>query len=200
MKDIKENIIWDSFRQGNKDALELIYEENYSALYYYGLKFIPDADTVKDCIQELFFELIKSGERLAKTDNVRFYLLRALRYKLIKESQGKKTGGAEIRGDIEFSLVESIEQQLISKEVEDKQRHVVINAIEKLSEKQQEIIYLRFYNNMPYVQIADIFDTKVQTVRNLMGRALQSLKEAFKHQKDQILLFLLQLTGQDTLK
>lgn len=193
MKSTKNNIIWDSFRQGNKDALEVIYEENYSALYYYGLKFIKDSDTVKDNIQELFLELIKSGERLAKTDNIRFYLLRALRYKLTKITPVKLTGETEVKGNIEFSLVESIEHQLITKEVEEESKNKIIDAIGKLSEKQQEIIYFRFYNNLSYEQIAEVYGTRVQTVRNLMSRALQSLKEDFQDKKDQLLLFLLQL-------
>ena len=193
MKTIKENIIWDSFRQGNKDALEVIYEENYSALYYYGLKFIKDTDTVKDNIQELFLELIKSGERLAKTDNIRFYLLRALRYKLTKTTPVKLIGETEVQKNIEFSLIESVEHQLITKEVEEGSKKKIINAIGELSEKQQEIIYLRFYNNLSYQQIAEVYGTKVQTVRNLMSRALQSLKEIFQNNKDQLLLFLLHL-------
>ncbi|MCG6190112.1 RNA polymerase sigma factor [Maribellus maritimus] len=191
MKSIKENILWDSFRQGNKDALEIIYEENYSALYYYGLKFIKDRDTVKDNIQELFLELIKSGDRLAKTDNIRYYLLRALRYKLTRKTPVKLIGETEVQKNIEFSLIESVEHQLITKEVEEGSKKKIINAIGKLSEKQQEIIYLRFYNNLSYQQIAEVYGTKMQTVRNLMSRALHSLKEDFRNNRDQLLLFLL---------
>ena len=71
----KDQIIWDEFRRGNKAALEIIYEDNYSSMYYYGLKFSKDIDLIKDLIQELFIELIDSGIKISSTDNIGFICL-----------------------------------------------------------------------------------------------------------------------------
>lgn len=181
-KAIKELIIWDNFREGNKDALEVIYEDNYTPLYYYGMKFTKDKDLVKDVIQELFIELIDSGEKLARTDNIRAYLLKALRYKLFFLLTKKMKMKSDCSANAEFNLVESIENQLIREEVEQKTQILIISAIKKLTSKQQEVIYLRFYNDMPFQDIADLFDTKIQTVRNLISRAITQLKEDFERQ------------------
>ncbi|MDX9882973.1 MAG: sigma-70 family RNA polymerase sigma factor [Prolixibacteraceae bacterium] len=192
---VKDQIVWNSFREGNRDALEIIYEENYSSLFHYGLKFTSDDDTVKDLIQELFIELIDSGEKLSATDNIRFYLLKALRNKLLKQlaaNPKQKNDHPDIAG---FTLVESIENQLIKREMEETVRKRVIASVGKLSKKQQEIIYLRFYNDLSYQKIAELFGVKIQTVRNLMGRAIQSLKEDLEKNRidKQIILFVLSL-------
>ncbi|MGQ8334959.1 RNA polymerase sigma factor [Sunxiuqinia sp. A32] len=196
---MKNRVIWDNFREGSKEALEIIYEENYSSLFHYGMKFTPDEHEIKDIIQELFVELINSGTKLSPTNNIRFYLLRAMRNKLIKHLQSAKLLAENSTKNIvntDFSLFESVENQLIQKEIEEAQRKSILSSINKLSQKQQEIIYLRFYNNMPYQEIADLFEVKIQTVRNLMNRAINSIREDIEDDKINkgLILFALNLS------
>jgi len=180
---LKNQIIWDNFRNGSKEALEIIYEENYSSLYHYGVKFSRDKELVKDLIHELFIDLIDSGTRIASTDNIRFYLLKALRYKLIKQLANHSNNSGSDADLGEFNLIESIESQLINKEIEQELQSRIISAIKKLSVKQQEIIYLRFYSDISYQEIATLFDVKIQTVRNLMSRSISSLKDELQQNK-----------------
>lgn len=190
---LQNQIIWDEFRNGSKEALETIYEDNYTSLYYYGMKFKNDNDLIKDLIQELFIELIDSGLKLSKTDNICFYLLKALRNKILKQLSANAKSSIKLEEYAEFNMIESIESQLIKKEVEEEVKNQIIIAIKKLSVKQQEIIYLRFYNNFTYQEIATIFDVNIQTVRNLMNRAINSLKEDFQNNdtSKHLILFVL---------
>ncbi|MCK9412636.1 MAG: sigma-70 family RNA polymerase sigma factor [Prolixibacteraceae bacterium] len=193
---LKNHIIWDDFRKGSKVALETIYEDNYASLYHYGLKFTRDDDLVKDLIHELFIELIDSGLRLSMTDNIRFYLLKALRNKLLKQLSENLKYANKIGDSAEFNIIVSIERQLIIKEVEEEAQKRVIAAIKKLSVKQQEIIYLRFYRDLSYQEISALFDVNIQTVRNLMNRAINSLKDDFQSNKlnKNLILFVLSLS------
>ena len=49
-------------------------------------------------------------------------------------------------------------------------RSSLINAINNLSERQRELVFLRFYYNLRYLEIAQIMEVNEQTVRNLMQR------------------------------
>lgn len=193
MSESLENlVIWNDFKRGSKEALKLIYEENFSSLYYYGKKFTSDSDLVKDLIQELFVELIDSSSRLSMTDNIRFYLLKALRNKLTSQLLNQsKFVNVELKS-VEFNFLESVENQLIKNEIDVEIQNKVRSAVKKLSDKQQEIIYLRFYGNLSYQQIAEIFKVEMQTVRNLMSRAIHSLKDnlTVENSKSLILLML----------
>ena len=195
MDTIKDHIIWDNFRLGSTDALEIIYEENYKPLFHYGAKFTKDDALIKDTIQELFIELINSGEKLARTYNIRFYLLGALRNKLQHQlALDLKIKSGHI-DEAAFSLIEPIEAELIKKETEENTKLKIISAIKKLSVKQQEIIYLRFYNDMPFNEIANLLEVKIQTVRNLLNRAIKSLKDDFDNNQihKQMFLFVLNM-------
>lgn len=193
---IKNRIIWNEFRKGNKEALETIYEDNYTSLYHYGMKFSSDNDLIKDLIHELFIELINSGSKLSNTDNIRFYLLKALRNKLLKQLSENSKFTNKFEETAGFILIDSIESQLIKKEVEEQLKNRIITAINKLSTKQQEIIYLRFYNDISYQEIATLFDVNIQTVRNLMNRAINSLKEDLQNNNlsKHLILFVLNLS------
>lgn len=193
---LKNQIVWDEFRKGSKMALETIYEDNYASLYHYGLKFTQDNDLIKDLIHELFIELIDSGSRLSRTDNIRYYLLKSLRNKLLKQLSEKSKFTHKLTESAGFNLVDSIESQLIKNEVEEQLRNQVTTAIKKLSVKQQEIIYLRFYSDISYQEIAALFDVNIQTVRNLMSRAINSLKDDLQNNNlsKHLILFVLNLS------
>ena len=57
-----------------------------------------------------------------------------------------------------------------------KQKEVLLAALDELSPRQREIIYLRFYQNLSYEEIADIMDLNYQTSRNLLYKAIRSLR------------------------
>lgn len=190
----RDYILWDSFRNGSEHALSLIYQEHYSALFYYGRKVMPDEELVKDTIHELFEELIRAGDRLSDTNNIRYYLLKSLRYKLIKKNGDKSVSRMNVDVALpEFGIVESIERQMILDEIGESRRERVKEAVCRLSSKQQEIIYLRFYNDLSYEQIAEIFQIGIQTVRNLMHRAIRSLQDDFNQNSTDLFSFLLML-------
>jgi RNA polymerase sigma-70 factor (ECF subfamily) len=193
---VKDQIIWDEFLNGSQAALEFIYEDNYSALYYYGNKFTKDNDLIKDLIHELFIELIDSGRKLSKTNNIRFYLLKALRNKLLKQLSKKSIFTDSSPESSSFNIIESVENKLINEEISEESRNSILGAIKKISVKQQEIIYLRFYNDLSYQEIAVLFNVEIQTVRNLISRAIKSLKNEFVATgiNKQLILFVLGLS------
>ncbi len=59
--------IWDDFRKGDNYALSHIYFQHVQLLYRYGKKFSPDDELIKDIIQDLFFDLIRTRKNLGDT-------------------------------------------------------------------------------------------------------------------------------------
>ena len=50
-------------------------------------------------------------------------------------------------------------------------------ALNKLSAKQREAIYLKYYQNMTNEQIAEVMKINNQSVRNLISQSLGSLRK-----------------------
>lgn len=176
--------LWLSFKSGDDRAASYIYQEYFPVLYRYGLKFTSLTFLVEDTIQDLFAELIKNRNTLGDTDNILYYLLKSFRRKLLRKmengSQYDLTGN--ITDEYPFDVVWSAEQDLILGEESEHRSTMLAKALEELTPRQKEAIYLRFTKELNYAVIAEIMNISVEACRNLISKAIVNLKKQI-HQK-----------------
>lgn len=173
----RETGLWSLFLSGDRVALGEIATLHYKGLYNYGFRFSQDGAFVRDCLQELFLELWDRREKLSGTLFVKSYLLKALRHKMINESLRFKR--FKIHEDLPFSELSerSAEAVIVEKELENQRVQRLKLILSKLTGRQQEIIYLRFYQSMDYAQIAQVMKMEKQSVANLLHRSLKEMRE-----------------------
>jgi RNA polymerase sigma factor (sigma-70 family) len=53
----------------------------------------------------------------------------------------------------------------------------VLQALAQLSNRQKEIIYLKFYQELNYEEVSDIMNINYQAARNLLYQSIKSLKK-----------------------
>ena len=82
--------IWENFKAGDKSALSYVYFQYFHSMFQYGIRFKDDPEFIKDCIQDVFLKLIQAGDKLSPTENIRFYLLRALKNAIYKQIDKNK--------------------------------------------------------------------------------------------------------------
>jgi RNA polymerase sigma factor (sigma-70 family) len=174
MTDIEK---WNLFRKGSDDALSIIYSENARALYQYGLKLTRDQIIIEDCIHDMFLDLIRNRKTIGNTDNIRFYLFLSLRRKLLKKIGYEKRYSDTGSDELPFEICYSVEQDLISREQQEKTLNNLKIALERLTPRQKEVIYLRYTKKLDYPEISRIMDMGIEATRNLVCRAIRSLKE-----------------------
>jgi RNA polymerase sigma-70 factor (ECF subfamily) len=171
--------LWQQLKSGDKNALEEIFRKESDALCKYGKKFTPDKDLIADCLQDLFVELWRTKETIGLTDNIRKYLFVSFRRKLIKDlNKWNKTQTLDPETDLKNEVTFSVENTWIEKEEMTLKSESLTTAIGKLSSRQQEILYLKFYSEMDYDQIIEIMDLNYQSARNLVTRALDALRKS----------------------
>lgn len=171
-----DNEIWEKFKGGDKSALSYIYFQYFNSMYQYGVKFKNDPEFIKDCIQDVFFKLIKAGKNLGMTGNIQYYLLNALKntiYKKVTREKVNNEGELQVKFEAYFSL----EEEIIEKESTTNKELALAKALTKLSNRQREIIYLRYECNMEYEQICEIMQLKNDSARKLVFRAIASLRK-----------------------
>ena len=167
--------IWNNLRNGDQKALEEIYKTYFSELYSYGKRFCKDESTVEDCIQELFEELWNRREKLSETDAIKPYLFVSLKRKIFHTVKKiRKTTDTELEEKY-FDVELSIDQILIAKETTTEQKNNLQSAFNELSDRQKEILFLKYYSEMDYEEISSIMDLNYQSARNLVSRAIQKL-------------------------
>jgi len=168
--------IWDDFRKGNKYALSHIYYQNVNLLYRYGLKVTSNRSIIKDTIQDMFFDLIRTRQNLGPTDNIRFYLMRSFRRRLVK-TIGRVPIAEGAGGDgTQPVIVYSVEEEFIGRETLTRQELFIRECLEELNPRQREILYYRYTCNLSYDEICDLMSLKYDSARKLMHRALETLK------------------------
>jgi RNA polymerase sigma factor (sigma-70 family) len=175
---LKDTQIWKLFKEGDNQVFSFIYSENSEKLYRYGLKFTSDNALVEDAMQDLFAELIKKRKHLGNTDNILFYLLKSFKRKLLRKirSENRYDRKDEI-DEYNFEVCWSVEQDLILGEDSEQKSKMLLQALNQLTPRQKEAIYLRFTKELDYKEVAGLMDISVEACRNLISRAISTLKK-----------------------
>jgi len=182
-----ERILWSRFLKGDNQVLSLIYLQYSNALFDYGCRFTVDHDLVKDCIQEVFCTLIRTRKNLSETDNVRLYLLKSLKRRIIRDIKSDNNNPRLFNDqDYSFDLhwSESLDDQL--NELDEQKRQLIASAMQSLTDRQKEAIYLRFNRGLEYEEISFLLSLNYQSSRALIHRAIEKLREVIHIQEKKI--------------
>lgn len=175
--------LWHEFINDSQKALTTLYIRYYSQLYSYGLKLVGEKLMVEDTIQEIFLSLWKNRKQRSVVKSVKAYLFKALRWKIIRTRISEQNRVARnntfAQGQSDFVL--SHEEFLIDEELKNEQKALLLKALNKLSKRQQEALYLKFYHGLNYEQIAEVMQITNQTVRNYVFEALQTLRKQLQN-------------------
>ena len=171
-------ILWSHFLEGDEKALSELFETFYLDLYYYGLKISSNREITKDAIQELFLTLWRRKSTINSQVNVQFYLMKSLRRIIWRQDKINKT---RYRRNFRYIQDESniglpLDSKWIEQENNEEIKTILAASFEKLTPRQKEVLYLRFYGGMNNDEIAQIIDISNQRVRNIIHEAIVSIR------------------------
>jgi len=170
--------LWEQLRSGQKAALEKIYRQHAEVLLRYGYKFSSDEQLVEDCLQELFIELWNNRQGLGQNDAIRRYLFVALRRKIIREA-GKRNRlqATSDAPDHQFEVEFAVEDTIVAEEQAQERHEQLKAALNELSPREKEAIYLKYQIGMEYQDICEVMGVTYQSARNFVARGLKNLKK-----------------------
>lgn len=167
---------WYAFKDGNKEAFAQIYHEHVKALLKYGYKIHGNKSFVEDCVQDLFIEIWKNRANLSETTSVKFYLFRALRYKILRKINEESRIELQSLESFQNLSLTHIENDLIDLEVQSLQMGHLKDTINALPARQKEAINLRFYNNFSNEEVARIMGVNYKSACRFIYMAIKKLK------------------------
>ncbi len=174
-----ETILWKKFISGDEEAFSRLYKSCYRDLYAYGISLGMDRESIKDAIQDIFFNLYTRKTFLRDISSLKSFLFRSLKNSFINYivKDGREISLVDDQYDFSFSY--TIEDSIISGE----NQRILMNRVKQmmncLSPRQTEIIYLRFLHEMDFAEIAEVLGIGVQATRNLLFRALRKMREEY---------------------
>lgn len=168
-----QQVLWKKFKRGNAAAFSTLYRHYYSPLYLYALKTTADQDNARECVQELFVTLWKSRQRLSNVREVKPYLFKSLRGIIYRHQSRRATTTTTVPEGWEFSP----EDFLIQQEDDSYRQDTLAAVLNGLPPRQREAVYLKYYEDLSYPQIAEVLHVNYQSAVNLVYQAFQRLKQ-----------------------
>ncbi|MGB3586363.1 MAG: RNA polymerase sigma factor [Tunicatimonas sp.] len=175
-------VLWEELRLGKHASFEKVYHLTFPQLYQYGCK-ITSSDLVEEAIQELFITIWNNRDKIPQVSYPVAYLFRALRNRLLNQISAKKTHQV-----VSLDQLPDFNYQLRDETQKDEQSFALQEAINKLSFRQREVIYLLYFNDLSASEVAEALSLKVRTVYNTAHSAMESLRA---HLDKESLLFYL---------
>ena len=181
-ENFKEDAVWEAFKQGDSQAFTDLVNAYYPLLLRYGLRICVKRELVKDCLHNLFIGIWNRRERLEEIRSIKAYLLTSLRRQLYKEVQRSRTTSwsDDLPESYDFQVQFAIESDIIDNETNDEQLLKLRANLQHLSKRQREAIYLRFYQDLAYEDIAQVMAINQHSVVNLVYEALKLLRRHWR--------------------
>jgi RNA polymerase sigma factor (sigma-70 family) len=172
-----ERDLWRKATAGDEDSFGRLFEGNYTPLLRYGVRFGHATFLVEEAIQELFIKIWQHRDTLSQPVAVKPYLFKALRNILLNKiaSRKKEVPIGALEDFLEFELSYDPHENLRGELSEDMQR-----MLSQLTPRQKEAIYLYFFEDLSYAEIADLMHLAVGGTYKLVYRALDQLRALAK--------------------
>ena len=193
ISNMSDSQLWTELKKGSSDVLNVLFYKFYDDLYFYGTKLVNDNNLIIDTIQDVFLILWENNKTLSDVKHIKAYLFKIFRNKLLKASQ-KNISFFSIK-DIskipEKKFIISEEDVVIEQETRSQISKKIIIVLEELTDKQKEILYLKFYCNLSNTDISQTLSINKQSVSNLLNRSINAFRKKLKHYDLLLLLTIL---------
>jgi len=156
----------------NPKEFEVIYLKYYPQLFVYGKSFCAHEQLIEDTIQELFLALWQKQSPLLLTSSLENYLYVSFRNNLIRK--------LKVKQPVLFSDTFNEAELEVEDEVQSSKEKKLSKLLQKLPARQKEVLFLRYYKNQSYHEIADSLGISYQVARNFAYRAIKFLKKRMK--------------------
>ena len=169
---------WKQSIEGDSHAFQRIHHALFGGLYNYSLKLLQDRELAGDAVQELFVKVWVKRATIGPLQRVKPYFFTALRRQILNQLRNLHLRELKISGMPRPDIGFSPEEIVIQNEEYHSLQNKITELLNDLPKRQKEVIYLHYFEEMDYTQIAAIMGIHYQSVLNLTQKALQKLRSA----------------------
>ena len=183
----EEDLLLDKIKKDPK-KFGILFDQYYNRIFGYVLRRTLDYDLASDIVAETFLKaFLKINSFRWKGISISSWLFKIatneINYYYRKQKYTPRSLDLLLDSD-EFDIrnTESIEEEKAKIEEELKAHNdfvLVQKQLEKLPVKYQEVIALKYFEEKSIKEISEILDKKEGTVKSLISRGLQKLRESF---------------------
>ncbi|MCK4892523.1 MAG: sigma-70 family RNA polymerase sigma factor [Calditrichia bacterium] len=162
-----DEVLMKNIRQGNKAAFEVLYDRYSKRLLYYFYRMLNgDQDKSQDFLQDLFLKIIEKPELFDESKKFSTWIYTVASNQCKNEYRRLKVRRQFNQGE---EIVETIPETAQGPE-ERLDSRMFLSALEKelskLEPEQRLVFILRFQENLPVKEIAEVTGLKAGTVKS----------------------------------
>lgn len=169
-------------------GMELMFRVYYKRLVVWADTFLEDMQLAEDIVQELFITLWeKKRRRTLQSSTLSSFLFVSVRNQCYHRLEKKDT----LRHTVDLKEV-----NIAFEEYNEKHDYIItriLNEIEKLPPRSQEIMLAVFVDGLKYQEVAEKYHISLSTVKTLLGNAVRKLKEQLGTDDLTVFLFLFRI-------
>mgnify|MGYP003520700790 FL=1 len=172
-----------SYMEGDNKAFELLLAHNQSKVFSYILFVVHDEDRANDIFQDTFIKIIAKLQKGLYTPTGKFsaWCMRIAHNVIMDHYRGIRNGHiVEPTEDNDLSNlsgenmeVTNIENDYVNQQVLDD----VKKMMRLLPAPQREVVYMRFYQQLSFKEIADVTNVSINTALGRMRYALLNMRK-----------------------
>lgn len=156
-------------QNGDLESFAALYHRYYSSTVALAHSLLGDINLAEDATQEAFVIVCRDLPKLKNKDKFAAWLAGICR-NVARQMHRSKAKVAAV-GE---------EPPAKNENKKDDRADAIRVAVGKLRSIDREVIFLRYYDNMPYEQIAQVLDISVQAVNGRLIRAKRKIKKYLK--------------------
>ena len=171
-----------SYVSGNNMAFDLLLTRNQSNLFSYILFIVHDRDVANDLFQETFVKVITKLQQGKYTTTGKFsaWIIRIAHNVIMDWYRSQKSGKViEFANDNDLSNISNtnlLDATIESKFINEQILCDVKKMMNYLPVTQREVIFMRFYQDLSFKEIATLTNVSINTALGRMRYAVMNLR------------------------
>ena len=191
--DEADEVLLQAYRAGDVRAFERLVARYEKPIWNFLRRFVADAATAEDLLQEVFLRVVKSADEwrgAAKFSTWLYTIARNLCVDQTRRRKHRKHASLDAPMDTSddsgtlMDVIPSAEMASDRKSVNRQLHETMHRAISALSEEQREVFLMREFLDLPFKQIAEVVGVPENTVKSRMRYALEKLRLDLDEYKD----------------
>lgn len=169
---------WNKFiRENDLDALSRVYSRFYDQLLTYGYKHISTRPIIEDSIQNVFLSFIKYRKNIGNVKCLKGYITSAFRRQLLLGiNKQRNTLQIDHIPEEQFEYYKHPDPEIAEEYNKENTYLVIKDCVGRLTNKQQEIMYLRYECEISYEEISSLLNISVRSCHKSVYRSIQAIR------------------------
>lgn len=167
--------LYRALREGNTDALGSLYDRHAALVYGIALKILGNSQEAEDLTQDIFLNLTKTTAYHPDRGSLRTFLGILTRSRAIDRIRSRRPTLSLMEGNAGY---QDDSQSPFDHASQHEQSQIVQAALSQLSEREQQLLHLAYYDGLSHSAIAAQLSLPLGTVKTQVRRSLLKLRQS----------------------